>query len=307
MKIGVAGTGAVGGYFGALLKKAGNEVTFLARGKRLERMQAEGLTVESEAGTFTVSGTFTAYYESFQDIDLLLFCVKSTDTTEVAERFAPFLKESCLVMTLQNGVDNEEVLSTIFGRERILSAATYIQAMLMETGVVRQIGVPPRLVIGALDTRLSEKVIELLTLFNTASILTNPSSNILMVKWKKLLWNVTFNPLTALIEAKVGAIFEDQGLSETALTICIEAIAVGRAAGIEIEENFYETIFAQGSLAKEHHPSMLQDKLNGKTLELESICGYIVNKGKEYKVATPVLETIYHLLCYQTEKSRNRF
>jgi len=302
MKIGVAGTGAVGGYFGALLKKAGNEVTFLARGKRLERMRAEGLTVESEAGNFTVSGTFTEYYGSFQDIDLLLFCVKSIDTTEVAERFAPFLKESCLVMTLQNGVDNEEVLSKIFGRERILSAATYIQAILTETGVVRQIGVPPRLVIGALDTRLSEKVIKLSTLFNTASILTNPSSNILMVKWKKLLWNVTFNPLTALIEAKVGAIFEDKGLHETALNICNEAIAVGRAAGIEIEENFHETIFAQGSLAKEHHPSMLQDKLNGKTLELESICGYIVNKGKVYKIATPVLETIYHLLSYQTRK-----
>lgn len=302
MKIGVAGTGAVGGYFGALLKKAGNEVTFLARGKRLERMRAEGLTVESEAGNFTVSGTFTEYYESFQDIDLLLFCVKSTHTTEVAERFAPFLKESCLVMTLQNGVDNEKVLSKIFGRERILSAATYIQAILTETGVVRQIGVPPRLVIGALDTRLSEKVIELSTLFNTASILTNPSSNILMVKWKKLLWNVTFNPLTALIEAKVGAIFEDKGLHETALNICNEVIAVGRAAGIEIEENFYETIFAQGSLAKEHHPSMLQDKLNGKTLENESICGYIVNKGKVYKIATPVLETIYHLLSYQTRK-----
>ncbi|WP_342042328.1 ketopantoate reductase family protein [Bacillus sp. OTU2372] len=80
-KNGVAGTGAVGGYFGALLDKAGNEVTFLAGGKRLERMRAEGLTVESEAGNFTVSGTFTEYYESFQDIDLLLFCVKSTDTT----------------------------------------------------------------------------------------------------------------------------------------------------------------------------------------------------------------------------------
>ncbi|MBT2658187.1 ketopantoate reductase family protein [Bacillus sp. ISL-18] len=302
MKIGVAGTGAVGGYFGALLKKAGNEVTFLARGKRLERMRAEGLTVESEAGTFTVNGTFTEYYESFQDIDLLLFCVKSTDTTEVADRFAPFLKESCLVMTLQNGVDNEEVLRKIFGKERILSSATYIQAILTETGVVRQIGVPPRLVIGALDTRLSEKVIELSTLFNTAYILTNPSSNILMVKWKKLLWNVTFNPLTALIEAKVAAIFDDQGLHETALKICNEAIAVGRATGIEIEENFYETIFAQGSLAREHHPSMLQDKLNGKTLELESICGYIVNKGEEYKIATPVLKTIYHLLSYQTRK-----
>jgi 2-dehydropantoate 2-reductase len=304
MKIGVAGTGAVGGYFGALLKKAGNEVIFLARGKNLERMQAEGLTVESEVARFTVDGDFTDRYESFVDIELLLFCVKSTDTIEVAKKLRPLLKASCLIMTLQNGVDNEEILSGIFGKERIVSAATYIQAMVTDTGVVKQIGVPPQLVIGTLDCQLAEKANVISTLFNAANIITYPSSNILHIKWKKLLWNVTFNPLTALMEVKVGAIYDDEGLYQTALTICKEAIAVANAAGMEIEEDFYETIFAQGNLAKEHQPSMLQDKMKGKALEVESICGYIVKKGREVKVDTPVMETVYHLLSFQT---KNRF
>jgi 2-dehydropantoate 2-reductase len=302
MKIGVAGTGAVGGYLGGLLKKAGNELVFLARGKNLERMRAEGLMVNSEVERFTVDGIFTDLYEAFSDIDLLLFCVKSTNTSDVANNFYPFLKESCLIMTLQNGVDNEEILSSIFGKSRILSAAAYIQATVTESGVVKQIGVPPRLIIGAIDSSLTEKVGEISTIFNTANIETFPSANVLKLKWNKLLWNVTFNPLTALIESRVGAIYDHEGLNQLAIKICKEAIAVAVAMGIDIEADFYETIFAQGQLAREHQTSMLQDKLKGKTMELESICGYIVKKGKEVNVETPILETIYYLLSYQMKR-----
>lgn len=301
MKIGIAGTGAVGGYFGAQLKKAGNEVVFLARGKNLERMREKGLTVESELANFTVNEFFSDSYESFSDIDLVLFCVKATDTTVVARNLEPIIKASSMVMTLQNGVDNEEILAAIFGKQKIISAAAYIQAHVVEPGIVKQIGVPPKLVIGVLDTGSTEKISEIAELFHSAGIETYPSSDILKMKWKKLLWNVTFNPLTALIEAKVGAIFDDEGLHLTAIKICQEAIAVARAAGVDVEEDYYETIMVQGQFARDHQTSMLQDKLTGKPLELESICGYIVNKGKEVSVETPVLETIYHLLTYQSK------
>lgn len=303
MKIGVAGTGAVGGYFGGLLDKAGNEVVFLARGKSLERMQEKGLMIESEVENFTIDGNFTDRYEAFSTIDLLLFCVKATNTTEVASNLLSVLKDSCLIMTFQNGVDNEEILSSIFGESRILSAAAYIQARVTEAGVVKQIGVPPRVIIGAIDSRLTKKVDEISTIFNRANIDTFPSSDVLKLKWNKLLWNVTFNPLTALIESRVGAIFDHEGLNRTAIKICKEAIAVARAIGINIEEGYYETILVQGQYAKNHQTSMLQDKIKGKPLEIESICGYIVKKGKEVSVETPVLETIYQLLCYQTRKN----
>ena len=304
MKIGVAGTGAVGGYFGGFLQKAGHDVVFLARGKNLKQLQEKGLTIESETGVLQVGGTFTENYQSLTDIDLLLFCVKSTSTIEVAEQLKPILKGDCLIMTLQNGVDNEEMLSSIFGKERILSVATYIQATLKEPGVVKQIGVPPRLVIGSLDESISEKVTEITSLFNEAGIETFSTSHVLAFKWKKLLWNVTFNPLTALIEEKVSAIYDHEALNQTAIAICKEAIAVARELGIQIEEDFYESILAQGQLAKNHQTSMLQDKLSGKAMETESICGYIVKKGKEINVRTPVLETIYHLLSYQDLKNR---
>ena len=303
MKIGVAGTGAVGGYFGGLLKKAGHDVIFLARGKSLERMQEKGLMIESEGEDFAINGIFTDQYEAFSQIDLLLFCVKATNTKDVAIHLQPFLKETCLIMTLQNGVDNEEILSSIFGENRILSAAAYIQAIVTDSGVVKQIGVPPRLIIGPLDNRLSEKVNEISTLFNEANIETFPSTNVIKIKWNKLLWNVTFNPLTALIKSKVGAIYDDEGLHQLAVKICKEAIAVAVGLGIDMEEDYYESILAQGQLARDHQTSMLQDRMKGKPLELETICGYIVKKGREVKVETPVLETIYYLLKYQVSKA----
>jgi 2-dehydropantoate 2-reductase len=299
MRIGIAGTGAVGGYFGGLLKKAGNEVLFFARGNNLKTLREKGLTIESEVDKFTINDTFTDQYKSFSNVDLLLFCVKSTATSEVASQLQPILKEDCLIMTLQNGVVNEEVLSSVFGENRVLSAATYIQAKMKEPGVVTQIGVSPKLVIGALDTTLTEKVTEISSLLNSANIVTYTSCKIVEMKWKKLIWNVTFNPLTALIESPISAIFDDKGLYNSAIRICKEGITVARKLGFDIDENYFEEIMAQGSMARNHQTSMLQDKLGGKRMELESICGYIVEKGYQVKVDTPVLETIYRILTYQ--------
>jgi 2-dehydropantoate 2-reductase len=299
MRIGIAGTGAVGGYFGGLLKKAGNEVIFFARGNNLTTLREKGLTIEGEVQKINVRETFTEQYESFSNVDLLLFCVKSTATSEVAKKLQPILKKDCLIMTLQNGVDNEEVLSIVFGEKRVLSSATYIQATLEEPGVVKQIGITPKLVIGALNNSLTEKVNDISSLFNSANIVTSTSSDILEMKWKKLIWNVTFNPITALIESPIGTILDCEGLYQTGLRICKEGIAVARKLGFDIDENYFETIMTQGQMARNHQTSMLQDKLGRNAMELESICGYIVNKGKQVKVDTPVLETIYHILAYQ--------
>lgn len=302
MRIGIAGTGAVGGYIGGLLRKAGNEVIFLARGNTLKTLREKGLSIDSEVEKFTISDTFTNQYEVFSDVDLLLFCVKSTATHEVAKKLKPFIKEECFILTLQNGVDNEEILAAEFGKNRILSAATYIQAGVKEPGVVTQTGVSPRLVFGALDNSLKEKVNEISSLFNSASIVTYTTSKILEMKWKKLIWNVTFNPLTALIESSIGTIYDDKGLNQIATNICKEGIAVARKLGFTVEDNYFEQIMAQGQMARNHQTSMLQDRLGRRKMELESICGYIVKKGKQVKVDTPVLETIYHILSYY-EKS----
>ncbi|WP_180954443.1 ketopantoate reductase family protein [Bacillus sp. V5-8f] len=298
MKIGVAGAGAVGGYFGAKLANAGHSVVFLARGRHYEKMHEKGLQIKSETENFHVDGTFTDQYEDFEGVDLVLFSVKSIDTQETARKLLPYLKEDTLILTLQNGVDNEETLSEIFGKERILSAATYIQSSIKEPGVVEHIGMIPRLVIGSLESNGLNHAEKVATLFQNAGIETYQSSNIMNQKWKKLLWNVTFNPLSAVAGTQVGEILDDAGLRVTAESICKEAISVANRMENDFDVNFYETIMEQGKIARNHKTSMLQDKLSGKQMEYESICGYIVKKGQELDVSTPVLETIYSLLKF---------
>lgn len=299
MKIGVVGAGAVGGYVGGLLARAGNEVTFLARGRNYTAMKEKGLTVEAGKDVFTIYGTFTDKDHDLSNVDLAILSVKSVDTIEVAGRLKHILKKDCLILTLQNGVDNEEILSNVLGgSDRVLSAAAYIQAIVKEPGVVNQQGNIPLFIIGALNQDLTVNAERISSLFNAATIRATVTDSILNIKWKKLFWNVTFNPLSALIEAEVGSILDNKGLHDTAERICKEAICVAQKAGIEIEDEFYRQILAQGQLARGHKTSMLQDKLRGKAIELESICGYIVHKGKELEVKTPVLETIYHLLKF---------
>lgn len=300
MKIGIAGTGAVGGYFGAALQRAGNRVIFLARGENLKTLKQRGLKVIGEKENFQIDGVFTGDFQDFSEIDLLLFTVKSNATAEVAVEIAPYLKKTCSILTLQNGVDNEEVLSDVFGAPRIFAAATYIQAVVEEPGVVRRIGLDPRLVIGPIEPSSLENAKRIASAFQSAKIDTYVVADILTVKWKKLLWNIAFNPLTALIESKVGAIYADEGLYRISESLCKEGIAVARTSGINIEENFHETIMEQGKLAEDHITSMLQDKQKGKPMELDSICGYAIKKGRELSISTPVLETIFSLLDYQS-------
>jgi 2-dehydropantoate 2-reductase len=304
MKIGVVGTGAVGGYFGSYLSNAGHEVTFLARGENLEAMKRNGgISVDSIQGEFTATGIFTDKYDALCDSDLILLCVKATATRDVATQLVPILKKDSYILTLQNGVDNEEVLSELFGVERVLSSATYIQAHLKAPGVVKQIENPPKLLIGALASERNISFVkEVSELMNSAGIICHVSSNILKVKWKKLLWNVTFNPLSALVEGKVGDILDDDGLRKTAERVCRETIAVAKKAGIPLEENLANQMIEQSESARHHETSMLQDKRNGKPMEIESICGYVVRKGKKLGVETPVVETIYSLLRIEETK-----
>ncbi|MEH6944841.1 ketopantoate reductase family protein [Bacillus sp. JJ722] len=302
MRISVVGTGAVGGYFGGFLSKAGNDVVFLARGNHFEQMNKDGLTIENEGEDFIVHKFFSNDYQSLSNTDYVLFCVKSTATEEVAHALLPILKPEAIIITLQNGVDNEEVLGKVFGKERILSVATYIQASIVAPGVIKQTGLAPRLVIGALDHQAIHHVNRLVSLFNEAGVRAKSSDEILKVKWQKLLWNVSFNPLSATTETRVGEILSDEGLLKTAKSMCKEAIAVAEKLGISIDNYIYEGIFKNSHLSGQHNTSMLQDKLNQKPMEIESICGYIVKKGKELNIPTPVIETVYHLLKFQESK-----
>lgn len=301
MNIGVAGAGAVGCYFGGRLYESGHEVTFLARGEHLHAMSQQGLAIQEEDRQFLVDGIFTDNVIALEDVDLVLFCVKSNDTKEMAEQLKDILKPKALVMTMQNGVDNEEILIDVFGADRVLSAVTYIQAAVETPGKVRQQG-RVKLVIGEMDpsTDIRSGVVSLL---QEAGVDAVPTGNILSKKWNKLMWNATFNPLSALSGARVGEILDDDPLRETAETICREVIDVAIHKGLPVDaEAAVSQIFSRAEIARQHRTSMLQDRLRGKRMEVEAMCGYITKQGAFYGLQTPAMQSIYSALNFVNQQ-----
>jgi len=302
LKIGVAGAGAVGCVFGGSLFKAGHQVTFLARGDHFHAMKQHGLRVKGTSETYIVDESFTNDLTDLADSDVILFCVKSNDTKTVAVQLKEVLEKETLILTMQNGVDNEEVLTEIFGSHRVLSAATYVQAAISRPGIVTQQG-GMRLVMGELDSHTREECSRIVQVFQQAGISTNHVSNILEKKWNKLLWNVTFNPLSAVMSVRIREILEDTYLYDIAESICSEAIKVAQNMGMTTDpKTTVERIFKNAEFAKDHQTSMLQDRLQGKKMEVESICGYIVKRGEELQVPTPTLKTIYRMLTFLDKK-----
>ncbi|GIO22547.1 ketopantoate reductase family protein [Oceanobacillus sp. J11TS1] len=298
MRIGIVGAGAVGSFFGALLEQGGHQLTFLARGKHLEAMIKRGLIIKREDETITVHGTFTDDLKQLGNTDLILFCVKSNDTEHMAKKLLPILQKDSIVMTMQNGVDNEEKLEQIFGAERTFSCATYVQAVKEKAGIVKQHG-RVSLVIGELERTTSEQCSQIVTLFQLAGIDAKHTSNILEKKWRKFLWNVTFNSLSAISTAAVGHILDDGPLRKTAEKVCEEAMEVAIRLGISIDsQQIKETIFKNAERAREHQTSMLQDRLSGKQMEVESMCGYVMRKAEEFDIAVPTIQAFYSILTH---------
>lgn len=297
MKIGIMGAGAVGAFFGSVLHKAGHEVTFIARGKHLKAMRENGLTVKSNQDIMKVEGIFSDDPAALSDSDIVLVCVKSNDTEETAKSLKNVLREDTYILTLQNGVDNEEILSDIFGKNRVFSCATYVQAAVEAPGVIQQSG-EFSLVVGELDSTALATAQEIAATLKDSGIFAKHSSTILYNKWKKYIWNVTFNPLSAAMEASTGDILDQTNLRTLAEKVCAEVISVGEKQGYQFSSYFTENIFPNAEQARNHQTSMLQDRLNGKKMEVESLCGYVVRKAREHDITVPTIETLYHILKF---------
>jgi 2-dehydropantoate 2-reductase len=298
MKVVVVGTGAVGGFFGGHLHRGGEDVTFIARGQHLLVMNEKGLKLTTELGEWVIQANFTDQYEKISSADLVLLTVKATETKSTIEKIKPYLdKGSSYILTLQNGVDNEELLIESLGIERVLTGSAYISSQVKEPGHVVQKG-NHAVIIGGLHESQEDFVGEIATAFKSSGVNCIVTNQIMQKKWEKLLWNVTFNPLSSVTEATVGEILDHEKLSNIANHVLDEAVEVATKAGISIQEDMKNKIFADAHLVRSHKTSMLQDRLKGKPMEIESLCGFFIKKGEELNVDVPVIRTIYSLLTF---------
>src|SRR5918997_2944542 len=238
MRIAVIGAGGTGGYFGGLLARAGEDVTFIARGANLEAIRARGLAVESRiAGTFTVPVRATDDPGEVGPVDLILFCVKAYDTDAAAEGARPLLGPGTTLLSLQNGVDNEERIARAAGHSAELGAAAYVVSAIKSPGVVAQTAGPGKIVLGELGGGKSERTDRLRDALQRAGIAAEVRPDIRVVLWQKFLFICAFSGVTAVTGLPIGTVLADPETSALFRGISEEVEAVARADGIGLPDH----------------------------------------------------------------------
>jgi 2-dehydropantoate 2-reductase len=297
MRVAVMGAGGIGGYYGGRLAVAGEDVTFLARGAHLAAIQGQGLRVESVGGDFHVRPRATADPATVGPVDLVLFCVKSYDTETAGAQLAPLLTAETAVLSVQNGVDNEDRLGRILGAERVLGGVVHILSTIKAPGVIAQTAGPRSLKLGEMDGRITPRVERIHRVFAQAGVPTEIPPDIRVALWEKYLFICAHGGVTALARLGIGDILGCPATAELYQGVMEEIAAVGRVKGIALPADAVSKglAFAR-SLQPQMRSSLAHDLDRGNRLEVEALVGTVVRTGREVGVPTPFCFAIYACL-----------
>jgi 2-dehydropantoate 2-reductase len=294
-RIAVVGAGAVGCYFGGMLARAGAPVTLIGRAPHVDAIRRRGLFLDSLHFQEQVPVSAATDLKAVHDADVVLICVKTLDTEEAAKALALDLAPGARVISLQNGVDNVDRIRSATGIDAI-PAVVYVACAMTEAGHVKHSG-RGDLIIGELPKHRTSGLEALAAMFVRAGVPCRISENIDADLWTKLIMNCAYNAISALSRAKYGRIAQTSGTRELMRRIIIEAVAVARAAGIQLSEaGLIEAALKLGVAMSEATSSTAQDISRGKRTEIDSLNGYVVRRGAEVGVPTPVNQTLHSLV-----------
>ena len=295
MKIAVMGAGAVGCYYGALLARAGHDVTLIARPAHVQAIaQAGGLWLHTDAGAECIALRASSQASAVRGAQWVLFCVKSTDTDSAGHAMAAHLDANAVVLSLQNGVDNAERLQAILAHP-VLPSVVYVASTMAAPGQVRHLG-RGELVLGAGPASAA-----IASVLRSAAIPTEISDNVTGALWVKLVLNCVYNPLSAITRLPYGAIASCPGLdvAQVMADVVQECQAVAQARGVALPADILASTLALAQAMPQQFSSTAQDLARGKRSEIDHLNGFIVRQGAALGIATPVnrlLHTLVRLL-----------
>ncbi|MCS7178131.1 MAG: 2-dehydropantoate 2-reductase [Anaerolineae bacterium] len=306
MRIAVFGAGAVGGYFGARLARAGEEVAFIARGAHLEAIRRDGLFVESPLGDFRVFPVqATDDPEEVGPVDVVLVGVKAWQVPEVAPKMAPLLGPETFIVPLENGVEAPDRLAAVWGRERVLGGLCRIISMVPEPGRIWHRGMEPYVAFGELDNRPSERAERLRAAFERAGVRAEIPADIHVALWEKFLFIAPFASLGAVTRAPVGVLRSIPHLRRMLEDAIAEAMAVGRARGVPLPDDTpARTMALIEGMPPDGTTSMQRDIAAGRPSELDDLTGAVVRLGEAAGVETPLHRFMYFALWPQERRAR---
>jgi len=294
-RIAIVGAGAVGGYFGGLLARAGAPVVFIGRPAFVEAVQRNGLFLDALQFKEAVRVQASTEIEATRGAELVLFCVKTTDNAATSQAIAPLLTPSAIVLSMQNGVDNVEQIQKT-AKITALPAVVYVAASVPEPGRVKHVG-RGDLVIGP----EGDKTRQAAGVFSRANIPCRVSENIVGELWTKLVWNCALNAVSALGHAKYGQITSSPDAWKIVESVVYEVLAVAKRAkikppGLEDPKAALAGALKIATQMSEALSSTAQDMSRGRRTEIDSLNGYVARRGAELGVPTPVNQALFALI-----------
>lgn len=298
MKIAIMGTGGVGGYYGGLLAKTGQDVTFIARGTHLQAIREKGLKVKSIHGDFTVSAAkATDTPAEVGPVDMVLFTTKTYQTDEAAQLIKPMVAQNTVLVSLQNGIDAVDRIGRVVGIEHMLGGVTWLSAAIEAPGLIGQYSQFRRIALGEFNGQTTPRLKATFDALQATGATVEVSDAILKVLWTKFVFIAPVMAMGSLTRVTFGE-YRNVTEARTMLTKAIsEVAAVAKAKGVKLDEDVVNTTLAFiDSSAPGIKPSMQRDVESGKPSELESMIGVVVRLGTEHNVPTPVMKFAYALL-----------
>lgn len=298
MKVCVLGAGSLGSTIGGALALDGHEVYLVARAAHVHAMNQDGLVLVTDSGEDVAHVRGCETPDGIGVCDLVIVLCKAYDTRATAESALELVGPDTVVVSLQNGLGAEDILSEIFGAEHVIGGKTYIGGMLLEPGRVKGGIAGKETFIGELDGTVTPRVQAIADAFEAAGMHTVASDNIMGVIWDKLLINLSTGALCALSGLPYGWLYQIPEIRETALAAVQEGIDIAHAAGVELR---FETPEESWELAREglsfdFKPSLQQSLESGRRTEIDVIAGAAVREGKKYGIPTPVNSTLVALV-----------
>ena len=307
MKIVVYGTGGVGGYFGARLAEAGEDVVFVARGNHLDAIRNNGLTVHSIDGDVHLAETVAAEEVSPDfEPDLVIVGVKTWQLAEAATAIRSFITDKTLVLPLLNGVDATEQLSDALGAGHVLGGLCRIIAFIEGPGVIRHAAVEPYIGLGELDPQYSGRIAPIVSAFdNTVGARAVESGDIGTDLWMKFLLIGPTGGIGTITRTPMGIYRTEPGPRRMLEQALREVYAVGVASGVALPDNAVDRTLAMiDALPASITSSMQRDIMQGRPSELEAQIGVVVRKGTEAGVSTPLHDFLYASLLPSEKRAR---
>ncbi len=305
MKIMIMGSGGIGAYYGGLLAKQGNDVTFIARGAHLRALRTKGLQVKSVHGDFVVfPAQATDRPAEVGLMELILFCVKTYDTEEAAKMIQPAVGPQTAVISLQNGVDASERIGKVVGMEHVLGGVTQISSAIEAPGTVKQVSQFRRIVFGELDGSVSARAQSIEEALKRTGITVEITREIHKALWAKLVFISAASGLGSLTRLPMGDYRSVPETRATIVSLMKEVEAVGRAHGVNLDTDVVEKSLAFMDAAAPHIKASMQlDVEAGRQTELEAMIGVIGRKGREVGIPTPTADVIYAALLPVNQKA----